>query len=217
MVTGLASLPLVWRTPARRGILFAALFMAVVWAQMAWAKNGGTSIHHTVLLWPMPVLIVAAAGSRLPLRAAAAGGLAIVLWNLAVTASWYADLNRYGAQPAWSDAIYPAADAVKAMPDAQICAIDWGFYDNLRALLEGKREICVADDPSTEEGKKYALLQMSRPNIVYLNHTPGNEIEKGRSRRIQTFAREQGFRFTNVRRFADSNGRAVIVMYSLAR
>jgi hypothetical protein len=217
MIAGLACLPWIWRTPARRAILFAAIFIVVAWVQMAWAKNGGTSIHHTVLLWPMPILIVAAAGSRLQPKIAATGVTVAVIWNLAVTASWYSDLNRFGAQPAWSDAIYPVTDALKTMQNVQVCALEWGFFDNIRALSDGKISVCVADDPATEEGKKYALDQMARPDFVYLTYTAGNHIEKERSVRIQTFAKEQGFHRTDVRSFNDSNGREVILMFRLSR
>jgi hypothetical protein len=217
MIAGILSLPLVWNTPAWRAILFATVFMAVVWAQMAWARNGGTSIHHTVLLWPMPILIIAAAGSQLPSRLAAVLTTAVVIWNLAVTASWYSDLNRFGGQAVWSDAIYELADALEEMPEAQVCALEWGFFDNLRVLSNGRVQVCVAEDPVTEEGKKYAHMQMSRPEIVYLAHTPGNEVEKDRVQRIQAFATEQGFRMTDVRRFADSNGRETLLMYRLSK
>jgi hypothetical protein len=217
MMAGLLALPLVWRTPARRAILFAAIFMAVVWAQMAWAKNGGTSIHHTVLLWPMPILIIAAAASRLPSRIAAAGATLAVFWNLAVTASWYTDLNRFGAQPAWTDAIYQVADALENARPVRVCALEWGFFDNIRALTENRVEMCIADDPVDAESTKFTLLQMAQPGIVYLTHTPGNEIEKERSQRIQNFALQQGFRMVDVRRFADSNGREVVLMYRLSK
>jgi hypothetical protein len=217
MVAGILALPLIWRTPARRAILFALIFMTVVWTQMAWAKNGGTSIHHTVLLWPMPILIIAAAGSQLRARIAAVLTSLVVIWNLAVTASWYTDLNRFGAQPPWTDAVYQVTEALQNSPKARVCALEWGFFDNIRALSDGKVEVCVAEDPVTEEGKKYTLAQMSQPGIVYIAHTQGNHIEKERVERIQNFAKEQGFRMTDVRKFADSNGRENVLMYSLSK
>lgn len=216
MVAGILALPFVWQTPARRAILFALVFMTVVWAQMAWAKNGGTSIHHTVLLWPMPILIIAAAGSRLPVRFAAPLTSVVVVWNLAVTASWYADLNRFGGQAVWSDAIYQVVKVLKNEEKSRVCALEWGFFDNIRALTRGEVAVCVADDPVGEEGKKFTLGQMSEPDILYLTHTPENVIEKERVERIQNFAKEHGFRMVDVRRFADSNGREVILMYRLS-
>ena len=141
----------------------------------------------------------------------------VVGWNLAVTASWYTDLNRYGAQPAWTDAIYEAKKAIERTPNVQVCALEWGFSDNLKALSAGKIQVCVADDPSNDEGRKYTLMQMARPDVAFITHTPGNEIEKERSQRIQAFAKEQGFRMTDVQKFADSNGRETILMYRLSR
>ena len=39
---------------ARRAILFAVLAMACAWTLMAVTANAGGSVHHTILLWPLP-------------------------------------------------------------------------------------------------------------------------------------------------------------------
>ena len=55
--------PLLWRarTRAPRTILFALIVLLVAWPQMAFNRNTGGSVHHVVLLWPFPHLIVAVA------------------------------------------------------------------------------------------------------------------------------------------------------------
>src|ERR1039458_5753066 len=47
------------RGDALRAIVFALVAMAVAWIQMAITANAGGSVHHTILLWPLPQLIVA--------------------------------------------------------------------------------------------------------------------------------------------------------------
>jgi hypothetical protein len=37
----------------RRIIWFCLLTMAITWAQMVWTTRSGTSVHHTILMWPL--------------------------------------------------------------------------------------------------------------------------------------------------------------------
>src|SRR5262249_24379050 len=53
-------IPLVSRTPARSVALFAIICIAVAWLQMAFVKDGGYGAHHTILLWPLPAIGIAA-------------------------------------------------------------------------------------------------------------------------------------------------------------
>jgi len=41
----------------RRAVLFALIAMTVAWLQMAITANAGGSVHHTILLWPLPQLL----------------------------------------------------------------------------------------------------------------------------------------------------------------
>ena len=55
------------RGHALRAILFALLAMALAWIQMAVTANAGGSVHHAILLWPFPEMVIAvsfAAASR---------------------------------------------------------------------------------------------------------------------------------------------------------
>lgn len=215
----LASLPFVWRTPARRAILFSLVWIPLTWVQMAMVQNGGTSTHHTILLWPMPILIVAAglawASYRLPRgRALLAGVVGIACaWNLIVTNTWYSNLIRFGGVPAWTDAIYPLSDSLRSANAQWVCLIEWGFYDNLNALHTGKLPLCITDDPTTEETRKYALLQIANPKILYVTHARKHAIEKERNDRYLAFAEQNGFRRVDLRHFADSNGRDVVEVF----
>jgi hypothetical protein len=54
-------LPLVWRTPAKRPMLFFLIFTAAVGTQMALTADAGTSVHHVILMWPFPLFFIAVA------------------------------------------------------------------------------------------------------------------------------------------------------------
>ena len=70
------------RGPDLRAILFALIAIAVQWARMAITVGAGGSVHHAILIWPLPQMLIAvsfAAASRRLGRAAqpvAAGALA---------------------------------------------------------------------------------------------------------------------------------------------
>ena len=62
-------LALVYRkAPGSRAALFAMVCGATTFLAMIVTRNAGTSIHHTVLLWPMPHLLVGGAFGSLPRR-----------------------------------------------------------------------------------------------------------------------------------------------------
>ena len=192
------------------------MWILLTWIQMAMVQMGGTSTHHTILLWPMPILIIASGlawtSYRVPRgRAVLAGVIGIACaWNLVVTNTWYSNLLRFGGVPAWTDAIYPLSDAMKTTKAEWVCLIEWGFYDNLNGFHQGKLPICITDDPTTPEASKYALMQISNPKILYVTHAPKHAIEKDRTVRYLAFAEANGYRRVDFRHFADSNGRDVV-------
>jgi hypothetical protein len=211
-------LPFVWRTPARRAALFALVFIAVTWGQMVPIRFAG-SVHHTILLWPMPQFAVAAVLGAISMRvrfggpAVAAVTTAACTASLLVIATYYTNLIRNGGTSAWTEALYPAIDAIRAMRPERVCVIDFGFHDNLRALLEAEPAVCVADDPVTPEGKRYARLQISQPGTLFVAHTPTHEFDAGSAERHARFVRDEGYAKADQQVFVDRNGRAAIEIY----
>jgi 4-amino-4-deoxy-L-arabinose transferase-like glycosyltransferase len=212
-------IPFVWRTPAKRAALFALVLMAVTWVQMAVVKNGGGGAHHTILLWPMPQLVIAGVLGPLSVRVPKGAVLltAVVsitaVTNLLVVSTYYTNLVRNGATVAWTDAIYPASEALRRLPVEELCTADWGFFDNLRTMHRNTIRLCIADDPATEEGRKYSRRQITNPRVYFITHTPETEIQPGLSKRIEEFAASLGFRKNTVGVFGDSNGRKVIEIF----
>jgi 4-amino-4-deoxy-L-arabinose transferase-like glycosyltransferase len=224
-IASLLAVPLVWRSPARTAALFALIAMAVAWLQMAFTKGAGVAGHHTILLWPLPALgigAVLAEGSR-RVRLGWAALIAIVAVacasNLAVLNTYYAKLLLNGGTPSWTDAMYPALDAIHKMPKDGVCTIDWGFIDTVRLFERGRTELCGAPnlaDPS-DEAQGVALWQIGHPKYVFLTHTEGNESFPGRTVHYVQFAESRGFRVVNRRVFADSNGRNMVEMFQFAK
>jgi 4-amino-4-deoxy-L-arabinose transferase-like glycosyltransferase len=221
LVASLLLLPLVWRTPARAAALFALISVAVAWLQMAFVKGAGTGAHHTILLWPLPTIGIAAvlsAASR-KLRFGRALLIAVIVAaggaNLLVLSTYYTNLLRNGGTSSWTDAMYPAFNAIHQMDKEAVCTIDWGFRDTLR-MFEREQQMCDAADPVNREGRRMAMLQFSKPNYVFLTHTEGNESFPGITARFVRFAESKGFRCINRRAFADTNGRTTVETFQFA-
>jgi hypothetical protein len=218
-VGALLLLPLVWKTPARKAILFAMVFMVVTWTQMAFVLNAGGGAHHSILLWPMPQMVIAASLGYVSLRlrrGALLMGLLVAaccVSNALVLSTYYTNLIRNGSSVVWTDAIYPASDALKGVDLDHVCVTDWGFMDNLRSMHEGRLNVCVADDPINQSAREYSEKQITNPRIYFIGHTPGNEVQPGVGERIEKLAAELGYRKVTVGVYPDSNGRKIIEVF----
>jgi 4-amino-4-deoxy-L-arabinose transferase-like glycosyltransferase len=221
LAVSLLALPLYWKTGARRAVLFALVFSGVTWAQMASVQHGGTGVHHTILLWPMPALVIAAGFGALSERVNRGAWLIGLVTavsmaaGLLVTSTYYRDLLRNGGTSTWSDAIYPAAAALNAMKPEDVYIVEWGFFDNLRAFSKGRLPLGIPGDPGDgETARREARAQMSNPHAVFVAHAAGSYSEPERTGRILQFAEAEGFRRTNVKTFYDTNGRPIIEVFS---
>jgi 4-amino-4-deoxy-L-arabinose transferase-like glycosyltransferase len=221
MVASILLLPFVWRAPARAAGLFALISVAVAWLQMAFVKGAGTGAHHTILLWPLPTIGIAAvlSAASQKLRCGRAFLIAVVVAagsaNLLVLSAYYTNLLRNGGTSSWTDAMYPAFNAIHQMDKEAVCTIDWGFRDTLR-MFERGGQMCDAADPVDREGRQVAMFQVSKPTYVFLTHTEGNESFPGITARFVRFAETKGFRRINRHVYADTNGRTTVETFQFA-
>ena len=87
-----------------------------------------------------------------------------------------------GPNVAWTDAIYPALDALPAMRPAPLCVMDWGFYEPIRLLHKGKTDSCVSVDPTNSPVE---FKKMIRPPRRCLHDTrDGARVRAGRERTL---------------------------------
>ncbi|HEY1239592.1 MAG TPA: glycosyltransferase family 39 protein [Bryobacteraceae bacterium] len=225
LVAALALLPLVWRTPARRPLLFSLIFMAVVWAQMAFTANAGTSVHHVVLMWPFPLFFIAVAFSesfkrlgRLgkPLLALVVGLMAAQ--NLLIYNTCLNRFIRHGAVRVWTDAIYPLADRLNQHQSDEIDVVDWGILNSVRVLDRGRLQLVelgfILNQPEFgDREKKYLSDLISLPHHLFVNHMRGQESFVGVGDRLTKFALERGYQRVLLETIADRNQRPVFQIY----
>jgi 4-amino-4-deoxy-L-arabinose transferase-like glycosyltransferase len=216
------------RGHALRAILFALLAMAIGWAQMAVTANAGGSVHHAILLWPLPQMIIAisfAATSR-RLHAAGIGALALVLAvlmasGLLVTNEYRVLIVRNGGSPNWTDAIFRLADYLKGVPASNVFCMDWGMMDSLRLLSSGKLPLRVGTDPINkpwldDADRQYLARTIGDPGQVFINHIRNFEFFPGVNDKLVEYAARAGYRREVMAVIADSHGRPVYEVYRFA-
>jgi hypothetical protein len=224
-LVALGLLPWLWSTPARRPMAFSLIAMVIAWLQMLFAKGAGGSVHHVILLWPLPVLFVSVAFSEASKRAGAIGTLllgATVLFLAAtsalVTNEYFALLIRNGGGVEWTDAIYPLSDCLRRVKPAAIYIDDWGMFDNLRMLNRGKLPLRVGSDPLTKpqldpDDKRLMLERISEAGAVFAGHADDAELFTGVNAKLRAFAAEAGYRREMLAEISDRNGRPIFEVF----
>ena len=102
-----------WRSPGRSAALFAIVCGSVTFLAMAVTRNAGYGIHHSVLIWPMPQLLVGASFGALPWRWLRVGILALLVSsNLLVITRYIAQFERNGTVGSFTDAIKPLSESL---------------------------------------------------------------------------------------------------------
>jgi len=110
-MASLLLIPSIWRTPAGVAARFVLICGAVAWFQMAFVKGAGTGAHHTILLWPLPTIGIAAVLSATSRHVRFGQTLLIAIVtvacaaNLLVLSTYYTNLLRNGGTPSWTDAM----------------------------------------------------------------------------------------------------------------
>lgn len=228
LVASLALLPFLWRSAAGRAVLFALIAALAAWLQMLFTRDAGGSTHHTVLLWPLPHLIIAAALAQasLWLRRAGAVLLALVLVlvcgsNLLVTNEYLAQFARHGGGDVWTDAVYPLQDRLLRTPARRVVVIDWGVIDVIRILGAGRlplhQGITLAGKDALDEAERREVeVLVSSPEHVFVGHTPNHEVVTGSGARFDAHAREAGYRKEVLNVIRDRHGRPVFEIFRYA-
>ena len=213
------------RGHALRAIVFALLAIAFAWVQMAVTANAGGSVHHAILLWPLPQMVIAisfAAASR-RLRAAGIPALAVVLAvlmvsGLLVTNEYHFLMVRNGGSPNWTDAIFRLADYMKGVSSSNVFCMDWGIMDNMRLLSRGKLPLRVGTDPITKPAldaadREYLARTIAGPGHVFINHTKDFEFFPGINDKLVKYAADAGYRREVMAVIPDSHGRPAYEVY----
>lgn len=203
-----------------RLLVFAVVFAAVTWFQMGITVGAGGSIHHSVLIWPAPhafiaVVLATIVDQRRRIWKWAAGAATVLVCcsNLLLTSSYYRDMLLYGSTVIWTDATYPAFDAIARARPARVCVLDWGFYEQLRLLHKGRTELCVAWAPRSADEAVHARNVLRETGSLFISHTEGNEITPGNTQRYLEFAASEGYTQSDKQTFMDTHGRVVVQLF----
>jgi 4-amino-4-deoxy-L-arabinose transferase-like glycosyltransferase len=208
-----------------RAILFALAAMAVAWIQMATTRGAGGSVHHTILLWPLPAMAMAvsfAAASRRIGRAgipAVAVMLALLVGSDAIVTNEYFRASvRNGGSRTWSDALFPlSADLMARHPAAVYCA-DWNIIESLRLLDRGALPLRSGMDPAPAPGMRLAdrdwlLAMISTPDAIWVTHISAFEFFPAIRPRLDAFAQDYGFEHRLLRVIPDAHDRPTFELY----
>jgi len=210
---------------ARRAIVFAVVAMTGAWTLMAVTANAGGSVHHTILLWPLPQMVVgtsfAAASRRFGRggRPALAAVLIVLMGsNLAVLNTYYATTVRDGGAINWTDAVFALSRSLKTLPAREIYCVDWGIMGSLHLLNRGRLPLLVGSDELsrskwTTEDRDHLTAMVSHPDNVFLTHSPGFEFFPGLTTRLVEFGRGVGYRRETLSMVSDTYGRPTFEIY----
>lgn len=216
------------RGGAWRAILWALIAMTVAWLQMAVTANAGGSVHHAILIWPLPQMVIAisfAAASRRIGRFGVpvlAGVLALtMIVGTLVTNEYLRLILRNGGGQNWTDAIFQLSDYMKGDSSKAVYCVDWGIMDSLRLLNRGKLPLRVGTDmvskaQANDTDRQTLVKALASSDSVFLAHTKDFEFFQGNDERLVNFATTAGFRREMLATINDSYGRPVYEVYHFA-
>lgn len=220
LLGALLALPLVWKTPARKPMLFAMICACLVWTQMFFARGGGGSVHHTVLLWPWPQLFLgcclAGIADKFHGRGMAIAVFSTVILsvsNFLVTNQYRVEFFQNGGAGSWTDALGSLYDFLQATPAKRIVITDWGIFEPMRLLSKGRLPLewggGLVDGPVQPVRIRQFREVAETPGQIFVVHTDPFEEFHGVNQRLRDLSAEAGYQPEVITTICDRNGRAV--------
>jgi 4-amino-4-deoxy-L-arabinose transferase-like glycosyltransferase len=214
----LIAVPLWWRS---RMAWFSILFCSATWAAMAITRDAGESLHHTVLLWPFPLLLLASVLSLVPFRRQAAimvVGAVLVGTNLLVLNQYLVQFERFGPARDFTDALFPLAQTVGANPTRSVYVVDWGMFNTLLMFQKNRTLLHTGNEPFMDDRMSEPQLRQARAMLVdrdalFLDHVQEKEVFEGVGARLERFAAEQGLHKQVLETISDSNARPMFQVF----
>jgi 4-amino-4-deoxy-L-arabinose transferase-like glycosyltransferase len=214
------------RGPALRAILFALIAMAVQWTQMAITVGAGGGVHHVILLWPLPQMVIgvsfAAASRRLGRagRPVAACAVAVVMLTGALPINeYYRMVWQNGGAANWTDAINRLYSYVRTTPEMRVYCVDWGIVDQLRLLGRGKLLLSFDFVPTggPDPDPRRVAEAAGEPDHLFVSHTKDFEVFPSYGAAFVADAEAAGYRRDVLRVISDSWGRPTFEVYRFVR
>ncbi len=231
LALSLVAAPLLnWRARRRRLALWAAVAIAVAWAQMAWTRDAGGSVHHTILLWPLFHLqaglclagVLESWNRKARVVALAVCGFCAAS-NAAVLNTYMAHMIACGPWQVWTDASRTLVQYLEAQPGRAAFAADWGVLHEV--ILYGKNRIPMIGDAdglvlrAGEDPKAAKRLEeaLADPRQLFITFTEGRDVFPDTRKKLITFARERGYQWRSVALIADRHGAAMFEIHEFTR
>jgi hypothetical protein len=169
-----------WPKPFRQATAF-LVFSAVLVTSGVLLLPGAVRMHHSVLVYPFPHILIAMALMLLWRMLARPGGActgARLLLSLTVAALLLGQLlaihktqrliRRTGGQGWWSEVLNTFCNQVKNRSDLTVVSLDWGFNEQLLFLSQGPT---LTEPFWTGQGDLLPGMP-GTTNCVYLVHPP---------------------------------------------
>lgn len=196
---------------SRRAVLFAIIACAVAWTLMILNRESGGSAHHTILLWPLPIWIIAigldAAFRRYTLALAAVTAI-LCITSLFVSNTYLAQMTRNGGSTSWTTAIIPLAKTLTAQRPSMVYCVDWGILESLRLVSRGKLPLRQQEfDP------EFMKRTIADPGNIFVGKTPAFESMRGSTEKVSAFARQNGLSKEMLTTVDDGFGRSIFEIF----
>jgi len=205
----LLAIPFLWRTGARRPLLFALVALIATWIPMALTSHAGGAAHHIILLWPFHIMIIAVVLARTPIKLAATVTILMCAANMAVIDHYYADLIRNGGALAFSDAIYPLNERLAALKAKRVFVMDWGIIETINLLSEGQTPVLTMDVGDHD----YQRRVFTDSRHYFVAHRRDQEIDPGIREDLDQAAKQDGYEEQPVETVFDSQDRPIFEIF----
>jgi len=225
--TVLLGIGLGFRTRRWAHLLPVALLLLIV-AQSAFTVSDLFITHYALAVPLIPLaagLVVGAAGrlgtGRVRRMLVAVPLLMALLWaggDLRTTLRYHQALARTGGHSAHSSAVYDLAAVLEENAAGPVVALDWGIDAPVRFLTVGRvapQEVFGyehLDRPDAGFAERVRPF-LEDPSTLYVAHTPGDTVFRGRVEALETLAAEREMQLQEVGRVAERSLRPLFLIY----
>lgn len=221
--------PVLLFTCWRRPVLFCLIAIAVSWGQMLATKGAGGGAHHSILLWPLPLILIAIPIVWLGEKSGRAGRYVVLFTALVFCGSGLLVINHYLAQAirngspgSWSNAIFPLSDALSKYNARKIFLTDWGMTDNLRLLHQGRLPLLVASGPlmnpeASARDVHDVESMFKEKDAIFVSNTDDRQVFPEVNARLKNLSERLGYRRELLEVIRDGNGRPCFEIFRFAK